>query len=101
MFRREIYPARAWPAFAGSDPWEPNGFSKGITMQAVQGLFGGGAKKDAEKAAKESRQTQMVANDRQLAEANRNSQAIVASRRAPRGRRLFEDGPDTASAVLA
>ncbi|MCF6368334.1 hypothetical protein [Rhizobium halophilum] len=66
----------------------------------VSGLFGGGdngAKKEAEK----SRQLQQVANDRQLAEANRNTQAIGATRRAPRGRRLFEDGPDTASAVLA
>ncbi len=66
----------------------------------VSGLFGGGdnsAKKEAEK----SRQLQRVANDRQLAEANRNSTAIGATRKAPRGRRLFEDGPDTASAVLA
>lgn len=66
----------------------------------VQGLFGGGndaAKKEAEK----SRQMQQVANDRQLAEANRNTQAIGATRRAPRGKRLFEDGPDAASSVLA
>ncbi|MDW5313734.1 hypothetical protein [Rhizobium sp. PL01] len=70
-------------------------------MEAVKGLFGGGSdKNDAAKAAQESRQTQQVANDRQLSEANRNSQAIGATRRAPRGRRLFEDGPNSASAVL-
>lgn len=68
--------------------------------QIVKGLFGGGTDNGAAKAARESKQTQMVANDRQLSEANRNSQAIGASRRAPRGRRLFEDGPATASAVL-
>ncbi|WP_257791072.1 hypothetical protein [Rhizobium cremeum] len=42
-----------------------------------------------------------MANDRQLAEANRNSAAVGATRKAPRGRRLFEDGPDNASSVLA
>ncbi|MGR6465438.1 hypothetical protein [Rhizobium sp. PAMB 3182] len=44
-----------------------------------------------------------MANDRQLAEVNRNSQAIGSTRRAPRGRRLFEDGPgnSSASSVLA
>lgn len=71
--------------------------------QVVKGLFGGadkGAKQEAEK----SRQLQQVANDRQLAEANNNSQAVAATRRAPRGRRLFEDGGASngnASAVLA
>jgi len=68
----------------------------------VKGLFGGGGDNGAAKAeAEKSRQLQQVANDRQLAEANRNTQAIGATRRAPRGRRLFEDGPDTASSVLA
>ncbi len=65
----------------------------------VKGLFGLGdnsAKKEAER----SRQTQQVANDRQLAEANRNDQSIKASRRAPRGRRLYEEGPASTSAVL-
>ena len=71
-------------------------------MKAVQGLFGlGGGDRAAEKAAQQSRATQQVANDRQLAEANRNSAAVGATRRAPRGRRLFEDGPDNASSVLA
>lgn len=71
--------------------------------QIVKGLFGGsdkGAKQEAEK----SRDLQKVANDRQLAEANRNNTAVAATRRPPRGRRLFEDGgADTgsASAVLA
>ncbi|MCT7662333.1 hypothetical protein [Shinella kummerowiae] len=42
-----------------------------------------------------------MANDRQLAEQNRNSAAVGATRRAPRGRRLFEDGPANTSAVIA
>jgi len=71
--------------------------------QVVKGLFGGsdnGAKREAEK----SRELQRVANDRQLAEANRSNQAVAASRCAPRGRRLFEDGGEAAggsSVVLA
>lgn len=69
-------------------------------MQAVKGLFGGGGNDDVKKANEQSKQTQQVANDRQLAEANRNNKAIAATRRAPRGRRLFEDGPANASAVL-
>lgn len=69
--------------------------------QAVKGLFGGGDK-TAKREAEKSRQLQQVANDRQLAEANRNDKAIGATRRAPRGRRLFEDaGASGASAVLA
>lgn len=69
----------------------------------VKGLFGGGGSDKAAKAeAEKSRQLQQVANDRQLAEANRNNNAIGATRRAPRGRRLFEDdGPGAASSVLA
>ena len=73
----------------------------------ASGLFGGGDKKaerEAKKQQEESRQLQRVANDRQLAEANRNKSAIGATRRAPRGRRLFEDGgADTSgsSSVLA
>lgn len=73
--------------------------------QIASGLFGGGkAEKEAKKQREESRQLQRVANDRQLQEANRNKSAIGATRRAPRGRRLFEDGGvDTSgsSAVLA
>lgn len=73
----------------------------------VQNLFGGGGKKQAADAAKkqeESQQLQRVANDRQLAEANRNKQTVGATRKAPRGRRLFEEGVTDAggsSAVLA
>lgn len=67
----------------------------------VKGLFGGGSDKAAREAAERSRQMQTIANDQQLAAVNRNSQAIGASRRAPRGRRLFEEGPEQASAVLA
>lgn len=69
--------------------------------QVVSGLFGGGGDKTASKEAAKSRQLQQVANDRQLAEANRNSAAVGATRKAPRGRRLFEDGPDNTSSVLA
>lgn len=66
----------------------------------VSSLFGGGDK-DAKRQAEQSRQLQQVANDRQLAEQNRNSAAVGATRRAPRGRRLFEDGPAGASTVIA
>lgn len=72
-------------------------------MEAVKGLFGG-SDKSAKREAEKSRDLQKVANDRQLAEANRNNQAVAATRRAPRGRRLFEDGGDAtggSSAVLA
>jgi hypothetical protein len=100
MFPPALDPANAWLSSAGFGPFLANGYSRGIYMQAVKGLFGGGADKSARQEAEKSRQTQRVANDRQLSEANRNSQAIGASRRAPRGRRLFEDGPDNASAVL-
>lgn len=66
----------------------------------VSNLFGGGddtAKREAEK----SRQLQQVANDRQLSEQNRSNTAVAASRRAPRGRRLFEDALGGASSVIA
>lgn len=66
-------------------------------MTAIAGLFGGN---DAEKAAREQRHLQAVANDRQVAEVNRQSAVIGASRRAPRGRRLFEDGPAPAGKTL-
>lgn len=65
----------------------------------VKGLFGGGDN-GAKKAQEESRQLQQVANDRQLASLQQDDKAVAATRRAPRGRRLFEDGPDSASAVL-
>lgn len=66
--------------------------------QIVKGLFGGG--NDASKEAEKSRQLQSVANDRQLSEANRNTQAVAATRRAPRGRRLFEDGGSSSSSAV-
>ncbi len=51
-------------------------------------LFGGG-NSEAKKAAEVSRQQQEVANQRQLAEIARNDQRTGATRRNPRGRRLF------------
>lgn len=66
-------------------------------MTAIASLFGGN--NGQEKAAKEQRQLQAVANDRQLAEQNRQSDALAASRRAPRGRRLFEDPGATGAAA--
>ncbi|CDZ67639.1 Hypothetical protein NGAL_HAMBI2605_59200 [Neorhizobium galegae bv. orientalis] len=68
-------------------------------MQAVKGLFGGGDD-SAKKAAEKSRQLQEVSNDRQLAELNRNDKAVSATRRAPRGRRLFEDGSEALPKAL-
>lgn len=69
--------------------------------QMVKGLFGGGDK-GARAEAEKSRQLQQVANDRQLAEVNRNKTAVGATRRAPRGKRLFEEAGDGgASSVLA
>jgi len=66
-------------------------------MSLLSGLFGGN---DAEKAAREQRRLQAVSNDRQISEVNRQSAVIGASRRAPRGRRLFEDGPEPAAKTL-
>lgn len=66
----------------------------------AKSLFGGGddsAKREAEK----SRQAQQIANDRQLAEVNRNDKAVAATRKAPRGRRLFEDGSESLGGTLA
>ncbi|MVA23211.1 hypothetical protein V6582_17935 [Agrobacterium vitis] len=65
---------------------------------AVKGLFGG--KQDD--TAKKSQQLQQVANDRQLQSLNTSDSKILATRRTPRGRRLFEDGGSTgATAVLS
>ncbi len=64
--------------------------------KVISGLFGGGQKPDnsaAVEASERSRKEQQVANDRQLASANREQQKTSTRRRAPRGRRLFEDGP--------
>jgi len=71
--------------------------------KVVQGLFGGGsndAERQARKAQEESRAAQAVANDRQLASLNREEQDTAISRRQPRGRRLFEEGPATAPTSL-
>ncbi|MBB3385993.1 hypothetical protein FHX13_004701 [Rhizobium sp. BK612] len=68
--------------------------------QMFQGLFGGGSNKAASKAAAQSQQLQQVANDRQLASLQQQDGAVASTRKQPRGRRLFEDGPDSASAVL-
>jgi hypothetical protein len=67
----------------------------------VKSLFGGSSDNGAKKAAEESKKAQAIANDRQLAEVNRQDQATAISRRAPRGRRLFEDGPESITEVLA
>ena len=74
--------------------------------EMVKSIFGGTTKaeKNAKKAQEESRQLQRVANDRQLADVNRDKQALGATRRAPRGRRLYEEdvsGAAGSSTVLA
>ena len=53
-------------------------------------LFGGG-NGEAQRAAEMQRQQQQVANDRQLASLNSQDQESTASRRNPRGRRLFTE----------
>lgn len=50
-------------------------------------IFGGGGK--ARRAAEESRRQQAIANDRQLAALQESEQKSGATRRNPRGRRLF------------
>jgi len=62
----------------------------GNEMTEILSLFGGNS---AQKEAEQQAQLQAVSNDRQVADLNRQNDAIIASRRAPRGRRLFEDGP--------
>lgn len=52
-------------------------------------IFGGNS--DARRQAELARQQQQVANNRQLAELNRSSEAAGLSRARPRGRRLFAD----------
>lgn len=68
----------------------------------VKGLFGGGStdNSEARKEAERSRREQQVANDRQLAEANRQNSKNSGRRRAPRGKRLFEDGPSNLTSKL-
>lgn len=60
-------------------------------MTAFANLFGNN---DAAKQAKEARQLQAVTNDNQIAAVNRENAAVGLTRKAPRGRRLFEEGPD-------
>lgn len=55
--------------------------------KVVSGLFGGGD--DAKKAAEQARRDQAVANDRQLAALQQADSRSGATRRNPRGRRLF------------
>lgn len=68
--------------------------------KVAQMLFGGaGGSNDAARAearadAEKSRQLQQIANDRQLAQLNETERRAGASRRAPRGRRLFLTGED-------
>ncbi len=56
-------------------------------------ILGGDASKDAKEAAAKARQEQAVANDRQLAQLQSADQKSGASRRNPRGRRLFVSDP--------
>lgn len=52
----------------------------------MNSLFGNNA---AKKAAEDQKRQQQIANDRQLAELRANEERSGASRRNPRGRRLF------------
>ena len=54
----------------------------------MSSMFGG---KEAKRQQQLARETQNVANNRQLAELNRGTQRALLTRRAPRGRRLFAD----------
>lgn len=54
-------------------------------------LMGGNA---AQRQAEKSRELQRVANDRQAAELRLQEQRDGASRRSPRGRRLFTSSPE-------
>lgn len=55
-------------------------------------LLTGGGQGDAKAEADRARKERAVANDRQLQAANEQDKKASGSRRAPRGRRLFEDG---------
>lgn len=52
-------------------------------------LFGGGGNSEARKAAEESRRAQQIANEKQMVELRRQDDRTGATRRNPRGRRLF------------
>lgn len=55
-------------------------------------FFGGGsARRKAAREAQIARESQKVANDRQLSALNKSEEGTVLSRKAPRGRRLFSD----------
>lgn len=56
-------------------------------------LFGGGAAAAAKKAAEQQKAQQQVANDRQLAELRSAEANSGATRRNPRGRKLFVSDP--------
>jgi len=63
-------------------------------------IFGGGKKVDtgtATEDARKSREANRIAQERQLAQENEASRKTSAAvrRRPPRGRRLFEDKPET------
>lgn len=53
-------------------------------------IFGGGSG-EAKRQAQIQRESQQVANDRQLAQLNKADERTVLSRSRPRGRRLFAD----------
>lgn len=53
-------------------------------------IFGGG-NKDAKRAAERTRQSNRISNERQLNQANKADKRTKVSRKAPRGRKLFEN----------
>lgn len=71
----------------------------GGDMTFLSGLFGGGGGKE-KKLQKEQEQVAAVTNDRQLAEVNRQAALTETTRKAPRGQRLFSDGPASAPRTL-
>lgn len=68
-------------------------------MTFLSKLFGGGGA-GVDKAQKEAEQLQTVTADRQLAETNRQAALTSTTRKAPRGQRLFSDGPSDAPSKL-
>jgi hypothetical protein len=60
-------------------------------------MFGGGKKADntATEDAQKSREANRIAQERQLNEENAADRSKVVRRRPAKGRRLFEDGPQT------
>jgi hypothetical protein len=68
-------------------------------MSFISKLFGGGGA-GVDKAQKEAAQLQAVSADRQMAEVNRQAALASTARKAPRGQRLFSDGPSGAPSKL-